>query len=254
MYIVSIIHSLKVKGTRQTVAFFVVVAVIPFFAEYMGCNYDWFFGAYEYSESLGPRLRGVPLLVISVLGTIVYTAYMLIDWLLGLKGEQRGTKWYGKVIWSALIALTTGIVAGAWDMLVDPFSVSGVWMKVLALKLWWWWSGGTYLLELQVWQGSGGIPVKNFVGWVEVTAFIVFIFNLFFQKKDNVTEKLVNVIPFLIYSYMYYTFIGALLEMNWYDNLIPQAVLIGTFTMGPVIMFGLVKLFYDYWRPPELNT
>ena len=87
-----------------------------------------------------------------------------------------------------------------------------------------------------------------------MTAFIVFIFNLFFQKKDNVTEKLVNVIPFLIYSYMYYTFIGALLEMNWYDNLIPQAVLIGTSTMGPVIMFGLVKLFYDYWRPPELNT
>ena len=139
-------------------------------------------------------------------------------------------------------------------MLVDPFSVSGVWMKVLALKPWWWWSGGTYLPELQVWQGSGGIPVKNFVGWVEVAAFIVFIFNLSFQKNDKVTEKLVNVIPFLIYSYMYYTFIGAMLEMNWYDNLIHQAVLIGTFTMGPVIMLGLVKLFCDYWRPPELNT
>lgn len=34
--------------------------------------------------------------------------------------------------------------------------------------------------------------------------------------------------------------------MNWLDPGINQAALIGTFTMGPVIMLGLVKLFRDY--------
>jgi len=40
--------------------------------------------------------------------------------------------------------------------------------------------------------------------------------------------------------------LGGLLEMNWYDPLIHQAVLIGSFTMGPVFVLGAVKLFKDY--------
>jgi putative membrane protein len=251
MYAVCVWHSVQVKGPRQTVAFFLLAGVITYFAEYLGSNYGWLFGEYEYTETLGPRLGGVPLLVPFAWGVLIYSSFMVVDWLSGLRGERRGTTRVSKVVWSALIALATGVAVCAWDLMGDPFGASGVWMEVLGRQPWWWWAGGTYLPDLQVWQGSGGIPVKNFIGWVEVTFIIIFIFHLFFQQRDKVTNKLINVIPFLAYGYLYYSVILALLGMNWYDPGIHQAALIGTFAMGPILMLGIIKLFKDYSRPAQ---
>lgn len=249
IYAVCVWHSVQVKGRRQTVAFFLLAAVITFFAEYMGTNDGWLFGEYEYTETLGPRLGGIPLLVPLAWGVLIYSSFMVVGWLSGLGGERRGTTRVGKIAWSALIALATGVAVCAWDLMGDPFAVSGVWMEVLGRQPWWWWAGGTYLPDLQVWRGSGGIPIKNFVGWVGVTFLIVFLFQLFFQERDKVTDKLVNVIPFLAYGYLYYSLILALLGMNWYDPAIHQAALIGTCAMGPILMLGLIKLFKDYGTP-----
>ena len=251
MYVVCIWHSARVMGARRTAAFFVLAGVVTFFAEYMGSNYDWFFGAYEYTDVLGPRLGGVPVLVIVVWGVILYSAYMLIDWLMGLGGVQRGTTWLGRIGWSALIALATGVLLSAWDLMVDPFAVSRVWEDVLGWTPWWWWSGGSYLPELAVWRGSGGIPVSNFAGWVGVPFFIAFVFTLVFRRPDRVTGRLVNAVPLLIYGYLYFTFVGGLLVMDWYDPGLGQAALIGTFTMGPILVMGVLKLAKDYWTPAE---
>jgi uncharacterized membrane protein len=247
MYVVCIWHSTRVMGPRQTAVFFVLAGIVTFFAEYMGSNYDWFFGAYDYTDVLGPRLGGVPVLVVVVWGVILYSAYMLVDWLLGLGGAQRGTTWLGRIGWSALVALATGVLLSAWDLMVDPFAVSGVWEDVLGWTPWWWWSGGSYLPDLTVWQGSGGIPVSNFAGWVGVPFFIAFVFTLFVRRPDRVTGRLVNAVPLLIYGYLYYTFVGGLLVMAWYDPGLHQAALIGSFTMGPILMIGVLKLARDFW-------
>ena len=249
MYGVCVWHSARVKGWRQTAAFFLLAAVVTFFAEYMGTNYGWLFGEYEYTETLGPRLGGIPVLVPFAWSVLIYSSFMVVDWLSGLRGERRGTTWFGKAIWSALIALATGVCVCAWDLMGDPFGVSGVWMEALGREPWWWWAGGTYLPDLHVWQGSGGIPIRNFLGWLGVTFLIIFVFHLFFQRRDKVTDKLINVIPFLVYGYLYYSLILALLGMNWYDPGIHQAALIGTFAMGPILMLGIIKLFKDYWTP-----
>jgi hypothetical protein len=76
---------------------------------------------------------------------------------------------------------------------------------------------------------------------VRVTLIITFIFRLAFQRRDRVTDRLVNAVPWLIYGYLFCTLLGGPLEMNWYDPLIHQAVLIGSFTMGPVFVLGVVK-------------
>ena len=250
MYVVSVWHATRVMGGRPAAIFFVLAGVVTFFAEYMGSNYDWFFGAYDYTDALGPRLGGVPVLVIVVWGVVLYAAYMLVDWLMDLGGVPRGTTWYGRVAWCAVLGVATGVLLAAFDLLVDPFAVSGVWKDVFGGSSWWWWSGGSYLPELQVWQGSGGIPVENFAGWVGVPFFIIFVFTLFFRRPDRVTGRLVNVVPLLVYGYLYYTFVGAILEMGWFDPGIGQAALIGTFTMGPILAMGVVKLAKDYWPPP----
>lgn len=254
MYIVCVWHSVHVKGVRPTVAFFALSWIITFVAEYLGSNYGLIFGDYDYTASTGPLIGGVSLLVPFNWSILQYAALMLIDWLLGLGGERRGVTWYGKVIWSALIALTAGIILTAADLMVDPAYVSGVWMKVLGSEPWWWWEGGAYLPNLLVWQGAGGIPIKNFVGWTATTFVTVFIFYLFFQRKDRVTNKLMNGIPLLIYAYLYYCPALALLVMIWYDPGLVQALLIGTFAMGSVIMLGVLKFCKVYWRPVEASV
>jgi len=249
LYFVCIWHSARIRGARATIAFFVLVASISFFAEYMGDNHGWFFGEYQYTGTLGPRIGGVPPLIISSWSVVLHSSFMLVDWLLGLGGERRGRTWAGRIGWSALVALATAIIVCAWDLMADPMSVSGLWMTVLGWEPFWWWTGGSYLPELAIWKGSGGVPISNFVGWVEVPFIIVFVFTLFFERRHRVTRRLVDAVPWLIYGYLYYTLLGALLEMSWLDPGIEQAALIGTFTMGPVIVLGAVKLFKDHTAP-----
>ena len=101
-YVMCAWHSVRVKGARQTVAFFVLAAAISFFAEYMGSNHDWFFGQYDYTESLGPRIGGVPVLIILSWGVVVYSSYMLVECCWGCEasgatrrgsGKSPGVRW-----------------------------------------------------------------------------------------------------------------------------------------------------------------
>ncbi len=242
MYVVCVWHCTVVKGGRQAVAFFALAAVVTFAAEFVGSSFGWIFGEYDYTGSLGPRVGGVPILIVLVWGVVLYSSFMLVTWLSGASGRERARTWPRRIAWSAMIASTAGVVAAAWDLMADPMAVSGVWMSLLGLEPWWWWQGGAYLPDLQVWQGAGGIPVSNFVGWFAVVFVIVFAFTLFVERPDRVTNRAVNAVPWLVYAYLYYTMVGAVLEMGWYDSGMPQAMLIGTFTMGPVILLGLIRL------------
>jgi uncharacterized membrane protein len=166
VFAVCVWHSVHVKGWQQTIAFFGLTMVLSFLAEYMGANYGWIFGSYDYTSTSGPSINGVSVLVPFTWAILLYAAYMLINWLLDLRGERRGRTWYGKVIWSALIALTTGIGVAAWDLMADPVWVSGVWEDVFGKPGWWWWDGGAHprtLLEGQAAYPSRTLPWRSFV-------------------------------------------------------------------------------------------
>jgi len=89
MLAICIWHSWIVKGRRQTIAFFLIAWVVSWFCEFIGHNYAWFFGTYKYTGTLGPRVGGVPILIIVTWSVIIYAAFMLIDWLVGLRGGAR---------------------------------------------------------------------------------------------------------------------------------------------------------------------
>jgi hypothetical protein len=84
---------------------------------------------------------------------------------------------------------------------------------------------------------------------VGVPFVIVFVFTLAVRGPDRATGRLVNVVPLLVYGYLFWTFFGALLEMSWYDPGLHQAALIGTFTMGPILALGVLKVARDQWPP-----
>lgn len=64
MLVLCIWHSYMVKGLKQTVAFFLLSWVVSWFCEFIGHNYAWWFGRYKYTETLGPRIGGVPIVII----------------------------------------------------------------------------------------------------------------------------------------------------------------------------------------------
>jgi uncharacterized membrane protein len=239
-------HSWLVKGPRQTVTFFLIAIPISWFCEFIGHNYGWFFGHYKYTNTLTPRIGGVPVLIIITWSAIIYTSYMLVDWLAGLQGEKQGRSWWGKTLWALIVAASSATLVCAWDMMVDPFATSKVWMTAGNKEPWWWWESGPYLRNLQVWKGEGGVPIGNFVGWWLAPFFIVFIFYLFFQKKDVISDRLINVAPLLAYFWIFWTVVVVVLEMNWFENGMTQVALIGFFTMMPVTLVGVVKLAKEY--------
>lgn len=249
MYVLCVWHAVVVKGVGPAIGFFVPAAVVTFAAEYVGDNFGWIFGDYTYTGALGPRLGGVPVLIIVVWGVVLYAGYMLVDWLVGAHGRRRGASWPATVLWNAFVAATTGLVMAAFDLLADPMAVSGVWQQVLGREPWWWWQGGSYLPDLVVWQGSGGIPAENFFGWWAVAAFIVFCYAnamAWWRPAGNrVRGRLLNALPLFIYAYMYVTMVTAVLVMRWHDPGLTQAAIIGTFTMGPVIGLGVTVLMRD---------
>lgn len=246
MLAVCIWHSWIVKGRRQTIAFFLIAWAVSWFCEFIGHNYGWFFGNYKYTGTLGPRVGGVPILIIVTWSVIIYAAFMLVDWLVGLRGGPGGKTWWGRTLWGLLMAATTATLVCAWDMMVDPFATSRVWVVAVGKEPWWWWEGGPYLKELQVWRGKGGVPIGNFVGWWLAPFFIVLVFYIVFQKRNLISEKLVNVVPLLVYFFIFWTVVGVVLEMNWFENGMNQVALIGFFTMMPVILVSAVKLAKDY--------
>lgn len=249
MLAVCIWHAVVVKGVRQAVAFFAICIIIGWFCEFIGHNYGWFFGHYNYTKTLGPAIGGVPVIITLTWSFIVYSCFMIIDWLLGLRGEVRSRTWFGRTLWSALIASATATMVCAWDLMVDPMASSGVWWTAAGKDPWWYWFyGGPYLRELPGKPGLGmpGIPIGNFVGWWVAPFLMVFIFYLLFQRANRVNGSLLNAVPPMVYLYIYIIVVFIVLEMNWTFDGINQAALIGTFTMMPVILISAVKLARDY--------
>ena len=249
MLAICIWHSVVVKGVKQTVAFFLICILIGWFVEFIGHNYGWFFGHYNYTDTLGPRVGGVPILISITWAFIVYSSFMIIDWLIGMKGRARVRTWWGKTLWSALVAAATATMVCAWDLMVDPMATSGVWWKVAGKDPWWYWfHGGPYLRELPGKEGMGmpGIPIGNFVGWWIAPFVMVFIFYLFFQKANLVSGTLLDIVPLQVYTYIFLIVFFIVLEMNWYFDGMNQIAFIGFFTMMPIILVSAVKLVWDY--------
>jgi uncharacterized membrane protein len=243
-------HSVVVKGIRSTVAFFALCVAISWFCEYIGHNKGWFFGNYNYTKTLGPAIGGVPVIITVTWSFIIYSSLMLIDWLLGTRGETRAHSWWGKAAWSSLVAAATATLVCAWDLMVDPVATSGVWWTVGGKDPWWYWmNGGPYLRELPGKPGLGapGMPMGNFVGWWLAPFFIVFLFYLFFQSPNRVSGTPLSLLPLLVYFYIFLSLVFVALEMNWHADGMNQVALIGTFAMMPVIMVSMLKLVWDYW-------
>jgi uncharacterized membrane protein len=113
-----------------------------FAAEILGVATGVPFGRYAYSERLGPRVAGVPLLAGAAWAAMARPAWVVAGLCAG--GRGRGAR----------VAAAAGALT-AWDVFVDP--------RMVRDGYWTWERRGRY----------EGVPATNFLGWF-ATALAVF--------------------------------------------------------------------------------
>src|SRR6266705_3360621 len=128
---------LRVHGLWGTMAFLGLVVAIPFASEFVGVLTGVPYGAYAYLDVPGPYVLG--LVPIFIFIAWIHVGYLAIASTTAALG--RSTLW---------LAPVDGLVATAWDLLVDPVAVRS--------QFWKWLSPAALY----------GVPISNFVGWFVV--------------------------------------------------------------------------------------
>jgi putative membrane protein len=122
----------RARGARSGLSVLATGGAVGFGAELLGVATGRPFGRYSYSDQLGPRIAGVPVLAAAAWAIMARPAWVAAGWV-SPRRAQRVT--------IAATALT------AWDVYLDP--------RMAAEGYWSWPAGGRY----------EGIPATNFAGW-----------------------------------------------------------------------------------------
>lgn len=139
------LHRIKPIKIEWIIIF--LVYLITFFSEWIGVNYGWLFGSYQYGDSLGFKIDGVPLI-------------MGANWLLlGLVCRDVVKKIIANhwliIIFSALLMVLI-------DTLIEPLSNR---------------------LDFWTWENNI-IPFSNYKDWFLIALLNQYIFSFLKFKKD----------------------------------------------------------------------
>ena len=126
-------HAFWSRGPRAVVALSVVGVGGGFVAEVVGSRSGIPFGHYDYTDALGWRVAGVPV--------VVPLAWAMFGWLALLAAQRVGGRWRGALIGAAILV--------AWDLFLDP--------QMVRVGGWVW--------RDTVGPALHGIPLVNSVGW-----------------------------------------------------------------------------------------
>lgn len=178
-----LLHGSVALGWRNIIAFVLITYVWSFTAEALGVATGLVFGAYHYSNNLGPKVLGVPITVQVGYVAVGYASLIMARAILGLRPA---------VLRNALgIALAATFFMVSWDVSMDPYqsTVSGDWL---------WHNGGPYF----------GIPVHNYVGWFGTVLGFMVLYQLYAarnpEKRDEAigASRLFWALPVAYYALM----------------------------------------------------
>jgi len=128
----SAVEAVESRGWRRGAGAVAAAGALGFAAELYGVATGRPFGHYTYSERLGPRVGGVPVLAAAAWAMMARPSWVVA----GLVDRRPPVR----------IPLAAGALT-AWDVFLDP--------RMAADGYWSWPQGGRY----------EGIPASNFLGW-----------------------------------------------------------------------------------------
>ena len=176
----ALIHGSIVYRPKTILLFAVICMSVSAAIESFSLRTGFPFGHYYFTGVMGPKVQGLPLLLVLAYLGIGYCSWVLAVLILGLREKPlHGLRAVAVPALAAFIML-------AWDL-----SMEADWSTVD--KAWIWRDGGLYF----------GVPISNFLGWY-LTAFIFFqIFALYCSSRNllpNPTPMRYWRMPILMYA------------------------------------------------------
>jgi uncharacterized membrane protein len=174
----AIAQSIFELGTKNALLFLVLSSVIGYAAEVLGTSTGFPFGQYNYSELLGPKVLGVPVVVPFIWFVISYVTLSAVQGTVTSGSEKRRREQYSSSRFNAILSISmlSALGAMAWDLLIDPmFTSYGYWV----------WDARQPIALPRL----SGIPLTNFLGWFVLVFVMVAIYLRFGTKTPNITKR-----------------------------------------------------------------
>ena len=192
------VHAAVTRGPLWTLRLLLVVAGGSFAVEAVGVATGWPFGGYAYTDGLGPRLLGVPLLVPLAWTMLAYPAWLAA----------------GALVPRAFRVPVAAWALASWDLFLDPQMVdAGRWV----------WADPTPALP-----GVPGVPAGNYAGWLAVS--LVLMALLCWVDTTPAVSWPADAPPLVLYLW---TYAGSVLAHAVFLDL-PGSAVTGGLAMGLV--------------------
>lgn len=150
----AVAHAGAYLGWRNGLSFWAISFIVSLAFEAVGVATGAIYGPYHYTDRLGPKIFGlVPIMIPLAWFMMIYSTHGLVNVLTYPPRRGRG--------WAVWLALISAVAMTAWDLSMDPAMVkAGHWV---------WHQPGPFF----------GIPVSNYIGWLETTFVVYLLYRLF---------------------------------------------------------------------------
>ena len=203
----SVTHAALTRGMAWAAAYLTISVGLGWAAEVAGRTTGFPFGTYDYTDALGPKVAGVPVLIPFAWAMMAYPCLLLAR-------SMTRSAW-----WTPLIAAWT---LAAWDLFLDPQMVGeGYW---------------TFAYPTPALPGSPGIPLTNYAGWLLVAAVMMTALDRLPRRRS--TWPPTDAAPFAL---LLWTYVGSVLANAAFFGR-PWVALWGAAGMGITVLPWLVHL------------
>lgn len=146
--------------------FVLICFLVGFSVEYIGVNYGYLFGSYQYLPALGIQWKNVPLVIGVNWFIMMYCCGVSVQRFLNyLWNRLKDTDQpFRTNVGFIAIIIDSALLATFFDWIMEP----------VAVKLGYW-----------RWLGDGSIPLLNYVSWFGVSALLMLVFRLLSFEKTN---------------------------------------------------------------------
>jgi len=238
------VHGLLSYRLRDLLVFAVITLVVSNGFENLSVLTGFPFGHYHYSDTLGPKLFLVPVLIGPAYLATAYLAWTIARVILGATHSRLS----GHLTFT--VPLVAAFMMVSWDLAFDPIfsTINHAWI---------WRDGGSYF----------GVPFSNFLGWLLTTFVFLQLFALYLKRSPNAHEepsRTQNLQAVLFYGVIAVGYILNSLTQNtggtvtdpagmvWrLQDIYAVTGLVAIFTMGTFTLLGLVKVLE---APPAVQN
>ena len=192
MFPVCVVSAANILGWASARIFVSVSLAVGWFAEQMGSSKGWFFGAYTYTDVLGPTIGNVPIIIPMMWFVLAFTGYTIANLILWQspvdEGDRNTVGEKGELARAAGSSFIAAMIVTAYDLGADPY-------LVYVMKAW--------IMEKTngAWFGE---TVQGFVGWTFIGFVIIFGFRLLARRAQHVrptrTTSRATLVPLAVYG------------------------------------------------------